>query len=220
MSSARERAAHGPPRLGPQRPSRLFCEAEEAGRARGSTLVLFSCSSARVPTVLTYPPNKFASAEVRSRTCVYWIVRVRGVRRRRRPGGGGGVGGVGSARAAPGPPGRAPRGPPGRQTAKNRSQDNIFRKWRTARIVGYAHCARRAPLLENVGFEPVLGLVPRNLGLLGSVGLGGVLLVHFCRGQVQKPPPPGRRRRLTRSPGATKALLFFYFFRTPPTDAK
>jgi hypothetical protein len=54
--------------------------------------------------------------------------------------------------------------------------------------------------VENVGFGPVLGLVPRLLGLWGSVGLGGVLLVHSCLDQVSEnkikntfPPllPPG-----------------------------
>jgi hypothetical protein len=46
--------------------------------------------------------------------------------------------------------------------------------------------SHRAPLLENVAFEPILGLMPRLLGLWVSVRLGGVLLVYFCRGQVPK----------------------------------
>jgi len=44
---------------------------------------------------------------------------------------------------------------------------------------------RRPPLLENVGFQPFLGPVPRLLGLWGSMGLRVVLLVHFRRGQVR-----------------------------------
>jgi len=51
---------------------------------------------------------------------------------------------------------QAPAAPP--QTAKNRSQD---------------------------GFEPILGPVPRLLGFW-VMGLGGVLLVHFCRSQVSE----------------------------------
>jgi hypothetical protein len=49
---------------------------------------------------------------------------------------------------------------------------------RAQRIV---HDAPRTPLLENEGFESVMGPVARLLGFLGGMGLGRVPLAHFCR---------------------------------------
>jgi len=54
------------------------------------------------------------------------------------------------------------------------------------------------------GFEPVLGLVPRLLGFW--MGLGGVLLLHVCRGEMPKkklntPPRPGYARLRQAVPG-------------------
>jgi hypothetical protein len=93
---------------------------------------------------------------------------------------------VGQAQVGGGTVGRVP-GAGGRLAPPGGPKTAEFQRFRKiGGRLACAHCARRPPISRNRGFESVLGLVPRLLGLWGSMGLGGVLLVHLCRHRAQK----------------------------------